>query len=156
MANITAACAICGKVFTRPCKPRADGRYLCSLACAGAWRKLHPICTGKRRNRAWEDVRVRITAIIPVYPAMRPRMGEVYDAEKYEYVSSTPGYVVRVAGPVQGLCRQAHRLPYRLHQIHSVSPRGGQIQTGAFQRRGEICDDAGLHADAAGRKPRKT
>lgn len=96
MANITATCPVCGKVFTRPCKPRADGRYLCSRACAGAWRKLHPICTGKRRDRAWDEVRIQITAIIPVYPAMRPRMGEVYDAEKYEYVSSTPGYVVRV------------------------------------------------------------
>ena len=41
-------------------------------------------------------MRIQITAIIPVYPAMRPRMGEVYDAEKYEYVSSMPGYVVRV------------------------------------------------------------
>ena len=39
---------------------------------------------------------------------------------------------------------------------HSVPPGGGQIQTGAFKRRGEICDDAGLHADAAGRNPRKT
>lgn len=54
MANITATCPVCGKVFTRPCKPRADGRYLCSRACAGAWRKLHPICTGKRRDRAWD------------------------------------------------------------------------------------------------------
>lgn len=96
MANITATCPVCGKVFTRPCKPRTDDRYLCSRACAGAWRKLHPICTGKRRDRAWDEVRIQITAIIPVYPAMRPRMGEVYDAEKYEYVSSMPGYVVRV------------------------------------------------------------
>ena len=96
MANITATCPVCGKVFTRPCKPRADGRYLCSRTCAGAWRKLHPICTGKRRDRAWDEVRIQITAIIPVYPDMRPRMGEVYDAEKYEYVSSMPGYVVRV------------------------------------------------------------
>ena len=89
MANITATCPVCGKIFTRPCKPRADGRYLCSRACAGAWRKLHPICTGKRRDRAWDEVRIQITAIIPVYPAMRPRMGEVYDAEKYEYVSKS-------------------------------------------------------------------
>lgn len=101
MANITAACPVCGKVFTRPCKPRADGRYLCSRACAGAWRKLHPICTGKRRDRAWDEVRIQITAIIPVYPAMRPRIGEVYDAEKYEYISSMPGYVVRVGNKRQ-------------------------------------------------------
>ena len=96
MANITATCPVCGKVFTRPCKPRADGRYLCSRACAGAWRKLHPICTGKRRDRAWDEVRVQITAIIPVYPDMRPRMGAVYDAEKYKDSSNAPGYVVRV------------------------------------------------------------
>lgn len=95
MANITATCPVCGRVFTRPCKPRADGRYLCSRVCAGAWRKLHPICTGKRRDRAWDEVRIQITAIIPVYPDMRPRMGEVYDAEKYEYVSSMPGCCAR-------------------------------------------------------------
>ena len=34
MANITATCPVCGKVFTRPCKPRPDGRYLCGRACA--------------------------------------------------------------------------------------------------------------------------
>ena len=84
MANITAACPVCGKVFTRPCKPRPDGRYLCSRACAGAWRKLHPICTGKRRDRAWDEVRIQITAIIPVYPDMRPRRGAVYDAGRFE------------------------------------------------------------------------
>lgn len=98
MANITAACAICGKVFTRPCKPRADGRYLCSLACAGAWRKRHPICAGKRRDRAWEDVRVLITRTIPVYPEMRPVCGRVYPAEKYQYRSNRTGYVVEVGG----------------------------------------------------------
>ena len=96
MANITATCPVCGKTFIRPCKPRPDGRYLCSLACAGAWRKLHPIRPDKPRGRAWDEVRIQITAIIPVYPAMRPRQGAVYDAEKYKDSSNAPGYVVRV------------------------------------------------------------
>ena len=42
-----------------------------------------------------------------------------------------------------------------LYPIHSIPPGGGQIQAGAIKGRGEICNDTGLYADAAGRKPRK-
>lgn len=89
MANITAACPVCGEVFTRPCKPRADGRYFCSRACAGAWRKSHPICAGKRRDRAFRSVRQ--------LPGKGLR-GKAYDLRGVHSVPSLRGRVQKEQG----------------------------------------------------------
>lgn len=60
-----------------------------------------------------------------------------------------------IAGSVQRLCGQAHRLSHGLRPIHSVPPGGGQIQAGAIEGRSEICNNKGLYADAARCEPRK-
>ena len=107
-------CPQCGQEFYRtPYYLRKYGKYkpCCSTACKGAYFKKHRIADKAAQDehlRAANGelrlphtrVKIRITTQIEVYQELRPRVGQVYSAEKYGPPTSLvrTGYVIESGG----------------------------------------------------------
>lgn len=102
----TFKCDYCGATFSRDERNVVSKHVCCSRSCA---RKLEAF---KRRERGenhrpqrkgalpHEDVRVKVTKMIDLYPDYMPAVGQIYDAEKYHLVGREHlvGYVISVNG----------------------------------------------------------
>ncbi len=102
----TFKCAYCGETFERKPTSVVSKNVCCSRTCA---RKLEAAERQKRGENhrtqrkgplPHEDVRIRITKRIDLFPEYRPSVGFIYEAEKYRFVEKThlAGYVICVNG----------------------------------------------------------
>lgn len=98
-------CDYCGKEFTRKREYRESTHRFCSRACSARWvsAKGQTLKTFTMENRGTlphDDVNVRITADLDLFPGYRPNVGSVYKAERYQGQGGSKliGYVIAVNG----------------------------------------------------------
>lgn len=92
-------CAYCGKPIAGA-RNKKIRLHFCSRECSGAYRKLHPVDTrpGSSPENKWTPVQILITAAIPVYPELQPKVGGRYKAERYAGRLYATTYIVQIAG----------------------------------------------------------
>lgn len=97
---ITMQCARCGAVFQREAsRAKKSKKPFCSKSCAA--RSLTEEYMDKRFQKKIfpKNTRIRITASIPVFPELRPKVGAVYDALKFTaQQGGDGGYVIECGG----------------------------------------------------------
>lgn len=96
-------CPVCGKEV-----PNRTNQIYCSRDCAKEAAKREPRDTTPMGKREKDLVRVRITKTVPVFPELRPRLGDVYTAERVRQKRGSGGmfYVIREIGPMGLVVRE--------------------------------------------------
>lgn len=97
--NVQFVFPVCGKRVTRIREP-GQKSYFCSQTCFnfarrnGMWGQRKE--TSLPGDLAHEKVTIKITKDIPIFQQMRPKIGALYAAEKYD--GKYHGYVINVNG----------------------------------------------------------
>ena len=97
--RVTFACPVCGREVTVTRK-REQKTYFCGLECYnfarnnGMWKQT--LNQSEPGDLVHHDVKIKITREVPLFPEMRPKVGEIYAAERYE--GRFPSYVIAVNG----------------------------------------------------------
>lgn len=95
---VTGKCALCGATFQRDVrKMRKAQKFYCSKRCAA----MDAVNNGKipfAKQTFPVETRIRITAKIPVFEELRPKIGTIYDALKFESRYGGHGGYVIVSG----------------------------------------------------------
>lgn len=101
MASETFVCPVCGKTVTRRIRWKQHKNKYCSEECCKIFRRRNakaPRKTDtKHDRRSCERVKIVITTVPALLAAYEPKLGGVYEAEKYQY-GNVPGYVISVGG----------------------------------------------------------
>lgn len=103
---VTFKCKNCGEIAVRTGKSAHKGQKFCCLSCAAKWRTSHvqqvhkTFTMDNRGTLPYDDVNVRITADLDLFPGYRPNVGSVYKAERYQGQGGSKliGYVIAVNG----------------------------------------------------------
>lgn len=101
----TFKCANCGKEIIRNVKRPERPRAFCCYTCAAKWRVDHGqyqmgFTMENRGTLPYDDVKIRVTKDLDLFPDYRPKVGDVYKAERYQgqNLSKVIGYVIAVNG----------------------------------------------------------
>lgn len=84
-------CILCGQEY----RPTHRNQKFCSKKCSGARGSSVFI---KKADVPKEMTDIRITADVPVFPALRPEVGQVYRAERGREQAGRRFYVIQVRG----------------------------------------------------------
>ena len=98
-------CDYCGNEFTRNHKYPESAHSFCCYQCAAKWRVENGrhnagFTMENRGTLPYDDVKIRVTKDLDLFPDYRPRVGDVYKAERYQgqNLSKLIGYVIAVNG----------------------------------------------------------
>nr|DAG36713.1 MAG TPA: zinc-ribbon domain protein [Bacteriophage sp.] len=97
---ITMQCAHCGKVFQRELhRMNHAKKFYCSQTCAAKQVAQDREGVPFEKKNFPTQTRIRITARIPVFQKLQPKVGAVYNALKFEArYGGHGGYVIESGG----------------------------------------------------------
>lgn len=90
-------CQMCGNTFIQTNHNKKNQKYCCRECADNARRRGALSCKNFPQGMPYTTVKIEITKAIPIFKYLRPQVGAVYEAERYDCTGAL-GYVIEING----------------------------------------------------------